>query len=458
VSMSGTLAKSARPTSANPFLQGNFAPVEVETTAFDLSVTGQIPEELNGRLLRIGPNPHGPVDPARYHWFTGHGMVHCLRLRGGKAEWYRNRYVVSDEIAAAIGRKPLEGPRGAFENANTNVVDMGGRTYAIVEAGGLPVEIDYELESVARSNLGGSLRHGFTAHPKFDPLTGELHALTYQPGLQALSYLVVDADGRSRNLADIPAPHCPMIHDVAFTGRFAIVLDLPVTFDIKQLGRGFPFAWDAERTPRIGLLPRDGNLAGLRWIEAPSCYVFHVMNAYDEGPKNGEEGVVIDVVRHPRMFDRERRGPSEGEPILVRWRIDLATGKLSETVLDERGCEFPRFNDAFGGQPYRYGYTAGTSALVAFGGAYKYDLTAGRTEVHDFGPGRSTLEPVFIPRQGGASEDDGWVVSYVYDANRDASDVVILNAQDFEGPPQAVIHLPVRVPFGFHGNWLPDPA
>ncbi len=453
MSMSGTLVKPAPATRANPFLQGNFAPVEVETTAFDLPVVGQIPAELQGRLLRIGPNPHGPVDSERYHWFTGHGMVHGLRLRGGKAEWYRNRFVVSDEIAAPLGRKPLEGPRGPFDNANTNVIDMGGRTYAIVEAGGLPVQIDYELESVARSDLSSSLRHGFTAHPKFDPLSGELHALTYQPGLQALSYLVVDAQGRSRNVADIPAPHCPMIHDVAFTGRWVIVLDLPVTFNMASIGHGFPFAWDAERMPRIGLLPRDGDLAGLRWIEAPSCYVFHVMNAYDEG-----EGLVVDVVRHPRMFDRERRGPNEGEPILVRWRIDLATGGLSETVLDERGCEFPRFNDAFGGQPYRFGYTAGASSLLEFGGAYKYDLTAGRTEAHDYGAGRSTLEPVFIPRQGGASEDDGWVVSYVYDAGRDASDVVILNAQDFEGPPAAVIQLPVRVPYGFHGNWLPDVA
>lgn len=449
MSMSETLAKPTPSVRANPFLQGNFAPVEVETTAFDLQVDGQIPEELQGRLLRIGPNPHGPVDPEAYHWFVGHGMVHGLRLRGGKAEWYRNRFVTSDAIAAPLGRKPLEGPRRAFDNANTNVIDMGGRAYAIVEAGGLPVELDYELESVARSDLGGSLSHGFTAHPKFDPTTGELHALTYQPGLQALSYLVVDGQGRARNLADIPAPHCPMIHDVAFTGRWLIVLDLPVTFDMASLGHGFPFAWNAEMTPRIGLLPRDGDLAGLRWIEAPSCYVFHVMNAYDEG-----NGLVIDVVRHPRMFDRERRGPGEGASILVRWRIDLVTGSLSETVLDERGCEFPRFNDAFGGQPYRYGYTAGHPGPAEFSGAYKYDLVAGRTEVHDYGPGRSTLEPVFIPCDG--AEDDGWVVSYVYDANRDASDVVILNAQDFEGPPQAVIQLPVRVPYGFHGNWLPD--
>jgi carotenoid cleavage dioxygenase len=451
MSMSSVLDKPSAVLAENPYLQGNFAPVESETTAFDLPVVGHVPEELEGRLLRIGPNPLGPVDTASYHWFTGSGMVHGLRLRGGKAEWYRNRFVVSDAIAPALGRPGLPGPRNTFDNANTNVIDMGGRTYAIVEAGGLPVELTYGLESVARSDLAGTLDHGFTAHPKFDPITGELHALTYQPGLQALSYQVVDGQGRSRTVAEIPAPHCPMIHDVAFTARWLIVLDLPVTFDMASVGRGFPFAWDAERTPRIGLLPRNGDLAGLRWIEAPSCYVFHVMNAYDDG-----ESLVIDVVRHPRMFDRERRGPNEGDPILTRWRIDLAAGRLSETMLDERGCEFPRFNDAFAGQPYRYGYTAATDALIAFGGAFKHDVTAGRTEVHDYGPGRATLEPAFVPRQGGTAEDDGWIMSYVYDANRDASDVVILDAQGFSDAPVAVIQLPVRVPFGFHGNWLPD--
>jgi carotenoid cleavage dioxygenase len=447
------LERSPRAKPGNPYLEGNFAPVEVETTAFDLPVTGAVPRELEGRLLRIGPNPAGPVNPKIHHWFTGSGMVHGVRLRGGKAEWYRNRYVVSDGIAAMLGRPRLTGPRNGFgdNTANTNVVDMGGRTYAVVEAGWLPVELTYELDSVARSNLGGTLPHGFAAHPKLDPATGELHVVTYQPGLQALSYLVVGMDGGARAVADVPAPHCPMVHDMAFTASKIIVLDLPVTFKLTLIGQGFPFGWNPKRTPRIGLLPRSGELSGLRWIEAPSCYVFHVMNAFDE-----DGAVVLDVVKHPRMFVTERRGPSEGDPQLVRWRIDLASGRLSETLLEERGCEFPRFNDAFGGQDYRYGYTVATQGVQSFGGTYKHDVTTGRTEVHDYGPGRSALEPVFVGREDAGDEDDGWVISFVYDAERDASDVVILDAKGFSGRPVATITLPVRVPFGFHGNWLPD--
>ena len=439
----------------NPYLEGNFAPVEAETTAFELPVVGHIPEMLEGRLLRIGPNPLGAVDPQTYHWFTGPGMVHGVRLRGGKAEWYRNRFVVSDAVAAALGRPGLPGPRNGpgGNNANTNVVDIGGRTYAIVEAGSLPVELTDELGSVVRSDLGGTLRHGFSAHPKFDSVTGELHVLTYQPGLPALSYLVVGKDGRSRAVTEIPAPHVPMVHDVAFTATRIIILDLPVHFDKTMLGRGFPFAWDPEQLPRIGLLPRSGDFSGLCWVEAPACYVFHVMNAFDDG-----EAVVVDVVRHPRVFDRERRGPGEGEPRLVRWRIDPTVGRLSETVLEGRGCEFPRFNDAVAGQDYRYGYTVAMGAPLRFGPAFKHDVTTGRTEIHDYGLGRATQEPVFVAREGATAEDDGWILSYVHDADRDAADVVILDAQHFTDDPVATICLPVRVPFGFHGNWLPDAA
>src|SRR5438552_1871880 len=144
---------------ANPYLEGNFAPVTQELTAEDLPVTGAVPEQLTGRYLRNGPNPVEPVDPATYHWFTGTGMVHGVRLEGGRARWYRNRVVRGDDF----------GP-------NTNVVGHAGRTWAIVEAGARPVELTYDLDSIGSSDLDGTLPRGFTAHPKRDPATGDLHA------------------------------------------------------------------------------------------------------------------------------------------------------------------------------------------------------------------------------------------------------------------------------------------
>src|ERR1700682_1089040 len=96
--------------SENPYLSGNFAPMIHETTAFDLQVRGRIPDELEGRFTRIGPSPLGSVDPARYHWFAGTGLVHGLRLRGGHAEWYRSRFTLSADAVVALGRPPIPGP------------------------------------------------------------------------------------------------------------------------------------------------------------------------------------------------------------------------------------------------------------------------------------------------------------------------------------------------------------
>jgi carotenoid cleavage dioxygenase len=169
-------------TAENPYLTDNFGPVEVETTAVDLPVTGTLPAHLDGRYLRNGPNPVSPVDPGSHHWFLGTGMVHGVRLRDGRAEWYRNRYVRSAAVARALGETSRAGARphvGWDFPANTNVVVQGGRTFAIVEAGARPYELTDELETLGACDFDGTLPGGYAAHPKRDPATGELHAVSY---------------------------------------------------------------------------------------------------------------------------------------------------------------------------------------------------------------------------------------------------------------------------------------
>jgi carotenoid cleavage dioxygenase len=439
----------------NPYLEGNFGPVSQEVTSFDLRVTGEIPRELRGRLLRIGPNPVDVPDPAKYHWFTGNGMVHGLRLRDGRAEWYRNRWVRDDEVTAAKGLPTTPGPRhGMGSVANTNVIGHAGRTWAIVEAGGLPVELTDDLETVAYSNFAGTLPGSFTAHPKRDPDTGELHAMVYYWEWDYVQYVVVGTDGRVRKTVNVPVPGKPMLHDCAITERYVVIFDLPVTFKLEhvQNGASFPYAWDPEYGARVGLLPRDGDASQVRWLDVPLCYVFHPLNAYETA--NGQ--VVLDVCRHPKMFANDRLGPNEGRPTLDRWVLDPSSGKVSTDTISDRGHEFPRHDERRIGKRIRWGYTGGLADRLGIGPIYKHDLDKGTTETHDEGPGRMFLEPVFVPRSADADEDDGWILAYVYDAASDKSDVVILAAQDFTAPPIAKIHLPQRVPFGFHGNWVPD--
>lgn len=446
-------------TSPNPYLSGNFSPVREEVTAFDLRVSGEIPRELNGRLLRIGPNPVEPPDPATYHWLLGNGMVHGVRLRDGRAEWYRNRFVRDDAVTAAKGWPRTPGPRHGFGSgvANTNVIAHAGRIWAIVEAGGLPVQLDDELETVAYSNFDGTLPGSFTAHPKRDPDTGELHAMVYYPLWDYVQYVVVGVDGRVRKTVNVPVPGKPMLHDCAITERYMVVFDLPCIFKPENLQSGrssFPYAWDPDYGARVGLLPRDDDDASrIRWFEVPLCYVFHPLNAYE----TADGQVVLDVCRHPKMFASDLNGPNEGRPTLDRWVIDPSSGKVSADTISDRGHEFPRHDERRIGKPIRYGYTGGLGDALGLGPIYKHDLVRGATEMHG-GPGRMYLEPVFVPRTPDAAEDDGWILAYVYDAPSGTSEVEILHAQDFTGEPLARIHLPQRVPFGFHGNWVPDEA
>jgi carotenoid cleavage dioxygenase-like enzyme len=417
------------------FLDGNFAPVTEEVTTGELPVSGRLPEELTGRLVRIGPNPKAPPDPAAYHWFTGDGMVHGVRLDGGRAAWYRNRWV------------------GGGEVVNTHVIGVDDRTFALVEAGNRPVELSDELETVGQCDFGGTLDGSFTAHTHADPATGELHGVTYHWSWDHIRHVVVGPDARVRREERVTVPDAPMVHDCAITERYVVLFDLPVTFsmDAAAAGARLPYRWNPEHPPRVGLLPLAGPAAEVRWFEAPSCFVFHTLNAYDDG-----DTVVIDLVRHPQMFATLFNGPYEGLPWLERWTFDLARGTVATETLDDRGQEFPRIDERLTGRPHRFGYATAFGEGIEHGPTLKHDLAKGTHEVHEHGPGRMGLEPVFVPRPGAVAEDDGWVLAYVYDAGTDRSDVVVLDAQDFGAAPVATIHLPVRVPFGFHGSWLPD--
>ena len=452
----------------NRFLQGPFAPVTKEITAFGLPVTGQVPAGLSGRYLRNGPNPLGLDDP-NYHWFLGAGMVHGVRLRDGKAEWYRNRWVRSKAVAEALGEKWPAGP--VHENmdfaANTHIVAHAGRTLATVEAGPLPYELSGELETLGPCDFGGTLPGGFAAHTKIDPGTGELHAIAYFWAWDHVQHVVIGADGQVSRTTDIPVPGGPMMHDFALTGKYVVFFDLPVTFsmDAVSAGRELPYTWNPAHQARIGLLPRDGGPADIRWLEIDPCWVFHTLNAYDDGPR-----VVVDLCQYPQPFDVATLWDGHGPATLDRWNIDPAAGKVTQQTLNDRSQEFPRIDDRVTSRPHRYGYSAvigevgraispltGDFADEAFTNAVlKHDLARGTVETHDFGQDATVGEAVFAAATPDAAEDDGYVFTYVHNPDRGASDLVILAGQDFTGEPVARVHLPARIPLGFHGSWIAD--
>ncbi|MEQ1785756.1 MAG: carotenoid oxygenase family protein [Acidimicrobiales bacterium] len=442
----------------NKWLEGPYAPIEGDVTATELIVEGTLPVELEGRYLRNGPNPITPVDPATHHWFVGDAMVHGIRLRDGKADWYHARMVRSTAVSEALGEAPAPGERhGGMETANTNVIGVGGKTLAIVEAGGRPVELSYELDTICHSDLDGTLPHGYTAHPKVDPATGDRHAIAYHWALPHLEYIVMGSDGRVKQVSPVEVADGPMVHDCSITERWTVVYDLPVTFDLDaaMVGGSFPYTWKADRPARLGLIPLGGSGADVRWFEVAPCYVFHPLNAHDDGDK-----VVLDVVRYDRMFDAKRLGPDDSAPLLWRWTIDTGAGTVTEEPLGDQAMEFPRVDERVVGRPHRWGYASAIRRADqdnGFGGdLVRIDGKSGDMTRIDLGAGRIGGEWVMVPRHEAAAEDDGWLMTLVYDARTDRSELVVLPAADPADGPVARVMLPNRVPLGFHGNWVPD--
>ena len=489
----------------NPYLHGVMAPVRTEVTAVDLEVSGQVPEHLHGRYLRNGPNPAAEVDPATYHWFSGDAMVHGLALRDGKALWYRNRWVRTPAVCRTLDEAQAGriNPRAGMLaiGPNTNVLNHAGRTLALVEAGCANYELTEELDTLGTCDFGGTLYGGYTGHPHRDPKTGELHAISYSfARANRVQYSVIDTSGRARRTVDIEVTGAPMMHDFSLTERHVVIYDLPVTFDpvrmaprvaprwlqrparlvleslvgrIKvpdpiavQINRNtktadtIPFAWNPSYPARIGVMPREGTNADVRWFDIGPCYVFHPLNAYSEF-RDGDEVLVLDVVRNERMFDREHRGPSEGRPTLDRWTINLTNGALHTERRDDRTQEFPRINETLTGSRHRYGYTVGVEGGLIWDdkpgnlrtALYKHDYATGDCVTAPLDPDLVTGEMSFVPNPDARTEDDGVLMGYGYHRGRNKGQLLILDAASLE--LTATVHLPQRVPVGVHGNWCP---
>lgn len=442
---------------SNPFLEGAYAPVAAESTCTDLKVSGSIPSELNGLFLRMGPNPMEVDNPAIYNWFIGDGMAHALRLKEGQAVWYKNRYVGVDSVNKKLGKAMAPGPRrGPTESVNTNIIGHAGKIWALVEAGAYPVQMDADLNTIRHGLFNSDANLPFTAHPHIDPDTGDIHAVCYD-ALQRnkVFYLNIDRDGHLKKQLSIPVKHGPMMHDCTVTQSKVIILDLPITFSFLSVFKGsqLPYAWNKKHAARVGVLPKNGQAKDIRWFEVDPCFIFHTCNAYDLD--NGD--VVMDAVVHTHSFSSSIQGPAENQKITFeRWTLKQQTGQVERQVISDVSQEFPRLDERLTGKPYRYAYAISLSSdLVPHANALlRYDLHTGETIQHHYGTEYMTGEVVFVPRHKDAAEDEGWLLSYVHHLDGGPSKIVILDAQKIEQAPQATIELPVRVPLGFHANWV----
>lgn len=434
-----------------------FAPVQREYTHVDFDIDGIVPADLNGLYVRNGPNPAGRIG-RRQHYFSGDGMVHGVRLENGSPIWYRNRFVRAGNVPKLLGEKDPGGPVTSKLDVspNTNVVRFGESFYATIEAGPSLVELTDELETVSRSDLDGTLEHGFTGHHKIDPVDGDIHGVVYsnELGNNAL-YVRLSAEGALINEVLIPLAGATQIHDMSITENFAIIFDLNVEFFLPmRLKTTLPIRWKANRPSRIGVLPKDGRAKDVRWFDVDPCYVYHPMNAFETEDKK----LIVDVSRYARASEKDFFGPlGDTNPQIYRWTLDLGDGgaAVKEKILVDLPLDFPKVSPRVEGRPYRYGYGIEATTKPSFDGAIKMDLEAGSTERQDFDGGMAS-ELTFVPRADATAEDDGWLLGFVFQPETTRSRLAILDAQDFSGTPVASIWIPEQhVPIGTHGGWFP---
>ncbi|MFJ4688008.1 carotenoid oxygenase family protein [Streptomyces sp. NPDC088789] len=463
-------------------LGGRFAPVTEEVDAVDLEVTGELPDDLDGVYLRNGPNPRFTPIGSYLFPIDGDGMIHGVWLSQGRAR-YRNRFVRTPALAAEEragralwgGLESMIAP-GADDGVpddlvgtlkplpDINVVRHAGRLLALAESD-CPFRMGADLGTLAEETFDGQLPAGITAHPKIDPVTGELAVFCYALEPPYLTWSLLGPDGRLRH-GPTPvtgADEPQMIHDMALTGRYLVLVLAPAYFDLAAAMNGGSFlAWHPDRGTRIALIPRDGG--PVRWAHDDAFWVWHTVNAYDR-PEDGQ--VVLDYVQWPSLSlgdtDSDIHRPDAARHGLTRAVIDPVAGTVRRTALDDARVEFPRIDDRSLARPHRHLAVAADSGRHPglLSGEYDalrwYDLDGGghATDVLWDAGDLSVGEPVFAPSPGTDGTDRGHWLTFATDRTDGASWLLVLPAGDPGHGPVARVRIPVRVPLGLHGNWLP---
>ena len=459
-----------------PGLEGNLFPVADELDVASCRVTGELPAGLRGSFVRNGPNP--AFEPmGRYHMFDGDGMLHGVTFDGEGGVAYRNRWIRSRGLGAELGHgraiypglgnvmefpdRSLTGDAGPVKNpANTHIIRHAGRWLALWE-GGLPTEVTPDLDTVGEWDFDGRLRGSMTAHPRLDPFTGEMLIFNYSLFGAPLRYGVVSPEGELVHQVDIDLPAAVMMHDFVNTDDHVVFLDSPIVFNLDSLGEGPMVSWKPENGTRLGVMPRMGTAEDLRWFEIDNGHVQHFWSAWADGDRIELCGSRFEApdfgIEPDAPLDEPTASNEPGYP--ARFWVDLAKGTAGWEPIDDLGGDFNRINDDRNGRKVRWLYMSAFTepgrAIGDFDTIVKYDETDGSRTMWSSGPHGHVGENVFCPDPAGTAEDDGWILNIVYDDARDASDLVVLDAHDVAAGPIATVHLPRRVPFGFHANWFP---
>jgi len=474
----------------SPAFTGFMTPNRFEAEARDLVVEGEIPAGMNGAFYRIQPDPQFPPRLGDDIAFNGDGQATMFHFHDGQVD-VKLKWVHTDKfrLERAAGkalfgayRNPLQDdpsvkgvPRGT---ANTNVIGHGGRLYALKEDSPAIIMDPVSLETVGYTDFGGKMTgETFTAHPKIDPVTGQMIAFGYAArGLLTRDtvYYEISPEGELTKETWFEVPYYCMMHDWGVTRDYAVFHIVPSTSNWERLEKGLPhFGFDTKKEIYLGVLPRDGTAEDMRWFKAPNLFASHVMNAWNEGTKVHFDTPVAKNNMFPFFPDIDGKpfNPNEAHSYLTRWTVDMASKSdefESMTRLTDMIGEFPRIDDRYAMAKYRHGWMlvmdleapcelqgGRTNAGLLMNRLGHYDHVTGESKSWFCGP-RSTLqEPCFVPRSATSPEGDGWIVQVENLVDEHLSNLLVFEATEVERGPLARVRLPFRLRFGLHGNWTP---
>lgn len=466
------------PVSDQVSLQGNFAPTDRETEAEDLAVIGRLPEDLNGLYVRNGPNPRFPPI-GRYHWFDGDGMLSAVRFDQGRAS-FRNRWVrtagLTEEIAAGQPlwrglkeRQRLDRPDQPLKNtSNTDVKFHAGELLTMWYRGGTVYRVDPFTLETKGPLLPDPRLEGLpiSAHSRVDEHTGEFIFFAYGNEFPYMHYGVLDAHRRLTTLVPVELPGPRLPHDMGITEHYSVLHDFPLVNDPEALRAGrYRLVFRRDLPTRFAVIPRHGTARDIRWFEAEPRYALHVCNTWEEGD---EIVMLATPYSIPRRWDGTRDFEAYERTIATNatdfefyeWRLNLRTGRCSERIVDDvYNAEFPTIDARRQGRPTRYSYHLLMGRMrraeeQRFAGLVKFDYRTGAGVAYCPGNDCWLSEAPFAWRTGGTEEDDGYLVSFVWNAPERRSEVWVFDARDLPRGPLCRVLMPQRVPNGFHATWV----
>jgi all-trans-8'-apo-beta-carotenal 15,15'-oxygenase len=477
-----------------PTASGNFENQETEYDYWVESIEGKIPADFTGTFFRNGPGRLTLNGEGVRNWFDCDGMVARTTFVDGKAH-FANKFVRTDKYVneTAAGKFLYKGfggaPKGNFfkrfappaNPANTSLILHGGKFLAMNE-GSRPYAMDpatlgTEGEFTYYDALGK--QNLFSAHGKVNPHTGYFYnfGMSFEASLKGLKpgfdFYKISPSGKLVARAKYALDFMPLLHDFALTENYAIFIQSSVAMPdnilslmLKNESMADAMCFDTSKTSKLIIL-NVHTLQLVDEIEIDPIAALHFGNAYE---KNGE--IHFDMMEtkndayptptQPKdsfdIFDPNVKA-QEGAGIYTRFIINLRNASvLKERINDAIEGEFPQWDWTRSTTENRYAISAAypdTGSGTYFSGVQKIDRLTGKVEVHDFGSYRFNGEPLMVAKPGAKSEDEFYVMAYVYNGNTHKTEIVLLDSENFSDEI-AVIKLSHHLPQGFHGLYTPE--